>query len=161
MIISDKGKLASLYHCNMLSLAAIEALCCDSNEVKSLLMSSTYLISHILVEMKQEISVCIKSTSLNILIVFKTSVMNNQLKPWRCLFCRYMTLPCQYSYVWRKMNLQLYGRESAYNMLNKWLKQYVSILFSSNVTQRPKTLFDPKFSVNCRHCLNFQSIFIF
>lgn len=81
MIISDKGKLASLYHCNMLSLAAIEALCCDSNEVKSLLMSSTYLIPHILVEMKQEISVCKKSTSLNILIVIKTSVMNYQLKP--------------------------------------------------------------------------------
>lgn len=83
----------------MLSLAAIEALCFDSDEVKSLLMSSTYLIPHILSEMKQEIGVCINLISLKTLIVIKKTVTNCQLKPCHCLFCRYMTLPCQYSYV--------------------------------------------------------------
>lgn len=55
----DRSSLAFLFHCNMLSLAAIEATCSDSNDLKSLQKISTFLITDILREMRQEITVCI------------------------------------------------------------------------------------------------------
>lgn len=73
-LITDRGKLASLYHCNMLSLAAVDALCFDpeSNDLRSLHAKSTYFMNVILSEMKQEITVCtcIKLVHSKILIVF-------------------------------------------------------------------------------------------
>lgn len=60
----------------MLSLAAIDVLCCDSDEVKSLHKRSTYLISDVLSNMKQEITVCtcIKLIHLKIVIVFTANM---------------------------------------------------------------------------------------
>lgn len=71
-LITDRGKLASLYHCNMLSLAAVDAVCSDSDDVKSLHKRSTYFINVILSEMKQEITVCTCITLVHskIFIVF-------------------------------------------------------------------------------------------